>query len=272
MIKNLFLIVLTGMVFLLGTPLKAQTFPEPTNPPRLVNDFSGLLDVSAREQLEASLVQFDRETSTQIAIVTINDLAGYDISDYAFRLAEKWGIGQKEKRNGILILVKPKTGNEKGQVFIATGYGLEGAVPDAVAHRIVDLEILPRFRQNDYAGGLQAAAVVLMDLTRGEYTADAYIEKTKNGSGHFGGVVFLLFFFLIIFFVVKGQNTKSSAIGRDLPFWVLLSMLGSGSRHSGSWDSFSSGSGSFGGFGSGGGGFGGFGGGSFGGGGAGGSW
>lgn len=271
MTKKLLFIVLTALLFF-PVLFNAQDLPEPPVPPRLVNDFSGLLDASAREQLEAALAQFDRETSTQIAIVTINDLAGYDVSDFAFRLAEKWGIGQKDKRNGILILVKPKTGNEKGQVFIATGYGLEGAVPDAVAHRIVDLEILPRFRQNDYAGGLQAAATVLMDLTRGEYTADAYIEKSGSGSEHVAGIIFLFFFFLVIFFVVKGQKTKSSAIGHDLPFWVLMSMLGSGSRHSGSWDSFSSGSGGFGGFGGGGGGFGGFGGGSFGGGGAGGSW
>ncbi len=262
------------LVFLmLAFKVAAQNFPEQPDPPRLVNDFSRLLNDASRNELERSLVQFNNETSTQIAIVTIDDLNGYDIADYAFRLAEKWGIGQKGKNNGILILVKPKNGNEKGQVFIATGYGLEGAVPDAVAHRIVDFEIIPRFRQNDYAGGLKAAVTTLMELTKGEYTADNYMNKTKDSSEHVGGVIFLLFFFAVLFIVVKGQKTKSSSIGgSDLPFWVLMSMLGSSGRHSGRWDSFSSGSGSFRGGSFGGGGFGGFGGGSFGGGGAGGSW
>lgn len=239
----------------------AQTFPEQPSPPRLVNDFSGILDENSSNQLEQALAQFAQETSTQIAIVTLNDISGYDPSDYAFRLAESWGIGQKGKSNGILILIKPKIGTEKGEAFIAVGYGLEGVVPDAVARRIVQNEMIPRFRENNYAGGLMAGVTVLTEITRGEYTADAYVERSA-GAG--GAVVLLIVIFIVVFIAVKGQKTQSSSIGKELPFLVLLSMLGSGSRHSGSWGSFSSGSG--------GGGFGGFGGGSFGGGGAGGSW
>ncbi len=256
----LFFLSLVGSTF-------AQTFPEQPKQPRLVNDFSGVLDEVSLNQLEHGLVQFSNETSTQIAIITVDNLSGYAISDYAFRLAEKWGIGQKGKNNGILILVKPKKGNEKGEAFIAVGYGLEGVVPDAVARRIVQNEMIPKFRNNDYASGLLTGVGVLKDLTRGEYTADNYIKKTEGNSG-FATVFFLLFIFMVIFISIKGKKTQSSSLGHSLPFWVLMSMLGSGSSHSGSWDSFSSGSGGFGG----GGGFGGFGGGGFGGGGAGGSW
>jgi uncharacterized protein len=168
-----------------------------------------------------------------------------------------------------LVLVQPKVGNQKGNAYVATGYGLEGAVPDAVANRIVNNEMIPHFKQNDYAGGIGAAVGVLMELTRGEYTAEGYLKSTKKSGSLFGGFGFILIIFVIMIVMARGQKGRHSSLGKDLPFWVLLSMLGSGSsRHAGSWDSFSSGSGSFGG----GGGFGGFGGGSFGGGGAGGSW
>ena len=266
MMKQLFGIILFS---LLAQMAFSQDLPQPPDPPRLVNDFAGVLDAASVSQLEGQLSAFARETSTQIAVVTIQDLGGYDAGDYAFRLAESWGIGQKGKSNGILVLVQPKVGNQRGNAFVATGYGLEGAVPDAVANRIVNNEMIPRFKQNDYAGGIGAAASVLMELTRGEYTADGYLKRTQKPGGLFGGFGVLIIIFVIVMVMARGQKTRHSSLGRDLPFWVLLSMLGSGSgRHTGQWDSFSSGSGSFGG----GGGFGGFGGGGFGGGGAGGSW
>ncbi len=241
-----------------------QDFPERPNPPRLVNDFAGVLDQSTVQQLENQLITFARETSTQIAVVTISDLGDYDAGDYAFQLAEKWGIGQSDKDNGALILVQPKTASARGQAFIATGYGLEGVVPDAVANRIVDNEMIPRFKQNDYPGGIMAASNVLMELTRGEYTADKYMERsggTQSSAGSIIVIIFITILFVSAFF--RGQKKRHSSLGHDLPFLMLLSMMGSGGRsHSGSFGNFSSGSGSFGGFGGGG----------FGGGGAGGSW
>ncbi len=266
--KQLIFLILFPLVI---QPVFSQDFPEPPSPPRLVNDFANVLDGTAEAQLESKLVAFARETSTQIAVVTITDIGGYDAGDYAFRLAQKWGIGQQGESNGILVLVQPKSGTLRGQAFVATGYGLEGAVPDAVANRIVNNEMIPRFKQNDYAGGISAATDVLMELTRGEYTAEGYLEQTEKQGGVFGGIGAIIFIIIVFFLVARGQKGRHNSLGRDLPFWVLLSMLGSGSRrHGGSWGNFSSGSGSFGS--SGGGGFGGFGGGSFGGGGAGGSW
>lgn len=246
-----------------------QQLPEKTNPPRIVNDYAGILSQPEVDKLEKHLVHFSRETSTQIAIVTVSSLDGTSVDDYAFKLGEKWGVGQKGKDNGVLILLKPKVGSERGQVFIATGYGLEGAVPDAVANRIIDEEMIPRFKQNDYYGGLASAANTIMELTRGEYSADAYMKSTGTPQGAVGGGFGGLVILIAIFFVISrvGRSRRSS-LGRDLPFWVFMGMLGSGGRsHGGSYGNFTSGSGGFGG-----GGFGGFGGGSFGGGGAGGSW
>lgn len=262
--------ILLVVLFLGPVASSGQDFPERPQPPRLINDFADVLDSRAENVLEQELVAFARQTSTQIAVVTISDLEGYDKADYAFQLAEKWGIGQKGKDNGVLILVQPKIGNKRGQAFIATGYGLEGVVPDAVARRIVDNEMIPRFKRNDYAGGIAAGVSVLMELTRGEYTAEGYLKKTGSSGSMLGGIGIIVFFFIILLTSLGRQRARHSSIGHDLPFWVLLSMLGSGSRsQTGSWGSFSSGSGPFGGSG---GGFGGFGGGSFGGGGAGGSW
>jgi uncharacterized protein len=263
------ILLLAGFLLISMFSFGQGDFPPRPEPPRLVNDLAGVLDDEVVPRLENTLVDFARQTSTQIAIVTINNLGDYDAGSYAFQLAEKWGIGQGDKDNGILILVQPKSTGVKGQAFIATGYGLEGVVPDAVANRIVDTEMIPRFKENDYTGGVISAVQVLANLTRGEYTADGYMEKTGR-SGFPGGVIVMIIFGVILISAFRNQKSRHSSVGRSLPFWLLLGMMGSGGRsHSGSWGNFSSGSGSFGG---GGGGFGGFGGGSFGGGGAGGSW
>lgn len=243
-------------------------FPEKPDPPRLVNDLAGVLDHGAREQLEAHLLAFARETSTQIVIVTVPGLEGA-VGDYTVGLAHDWGVGQGADDNGIVVLVKPRYDNEKGQAFVAIGYGLEGAVPDATARRIVDNEMIPHFRNEDYYSGILSAVNVLMELTRGEYTSDAYLDRTGSEQSAFGAVFVLVLIVIMISIFSKSKRARDSSVGHSLPFWVMLSMMGSGSRrHTGHFGNFSSGSGSFGG----GGGFGGFGGGGFGGGGAGGSW
>ena len=266
--KVIFFVLLTGS----SLPVFSDDFPDKPYPPRLVNDYTGFLSDAERENLEQKLAAFDRETSTQIAVVIVEDFKGYDKADYAIQLGRKWGIGQEGKNNGILILIKPKTSGSKGDVFIATGYGLEGVVPDAIAKRIVENEILPAFRNGKYAEGINKAADVLMDLTRGEFTADDYKQRTENAVP--GIIVFIIFaIFIVLFSIIgKARAARQYSLGHDIPFWLALMMLsGSRNSHRGSFGDFSSGSGGFGGF-SGGGGFGGFGGGSFGGGGAGGSW
>ncbi len=257
----LFLFIFSGT----GT---AQEFPEKPVPPRLVNDFAGMLSENEAGILEHKLVAFDDSTSTQIAIVILSDLKGYAPADYAQRLAEKWGIGQKGLDNGILILIKTRTSISRGEVFIAPGYGLEGVVPDLLCKEITDNEILPSFRQDKYFEGLDKGTDVLMSLVRGTFPPDKY-----NKSGKAGGIAPFIFIIIIIVLILfirsSGGKNQRHISNKGLPIWLLLTMMNSGKgSHSGSWGGFSGG----GGFGGGGGGFGGFGGGSFGGGGAGGSW
>ncbi len=247
----------------------AQMLVQRPDPPKLVNDLSGILSTDQVARLEQKLVAFDDTTSTQIAVLIVSDLQGYDRSEFAYKVASEWGIGVEGKDNGVLVLVRPKTEQVSGTVFIAPGYGLEGIIPDIVCAEIIDREMIPRFRENDYYGGIDKATDVLMSLASKEFSASDY--KGKGSKGAIPGVVIFL---MVIFFIIIGSiGSNNRNIGRkgsgSLPFWLLMSMMNSGRSHSGSWGGFSSGGGFSGG---GGGGFGGFGGGSFGGGGAGGSW
>ena len=257
----IFLSVFTVSVF-------AQDIPERPNPPRLVNDMANVLSDQEEQQLETELVQFSDQTTTQICIVTLPTLNGMEISDLSFKIGEKWGVGQKGKNNGIVVVYKPKSGNEKGQVFVAVGYGLEGVIPDAIANRnVVDYAMIPYFKQNDTYGGLSAGTKVLMSLASGEFTAADYQKATggkKSGKDSGGGFIFVILIIIVIVSLFKGGRGGGYSSRGSLPFWLAMGLLGSGNRGGGSFGGFSGGGG--------GGGFGGFGGGSFGGGGAGGSW
>jgi uncharacterized protein len=253
--------------------LQAQTLLPRPEPPRLVNDLAGILSAGEVQALENKLVAFNDSTSNQIAVVIVSDLQGYDRSEFAYKVAREWGVGQGDFNNGLLVLVRPKTANTNGQVFIATGYGLEGAIPDIACADIIDREIIPRFRENDYYGGIDAGTNVLMSLAAGEYSYDNYAGGSSSGAIP-GVIIFLMILFFILIISAGSSNNKHlrRTGSSNLPLWLLMSMLGGGRSHSGSWGGFSGGSGGGGFSGGGGGGFGGFGGGGFGGGGAGGSW
>lgn len=243
-----------------GTAAWAGELPNPMTPARLVNDFAGLMDEQSKAALEDSLVRFANHTSTQVTVVTVSDLSGYDIAQYAQELAEKWGVGQKGKDNGVIILVKPKTDDSRGQAFIGTGYGAEGALPDVTCMRIVNEKMIPFFKEGNYSGGIRVGALAVMQALSGEFEADE--EEGIDDSVLFA---MTLLFFIIIFLVLSSADDNGNGGGRHITRssgdeWLAASILGSGlsGRSSGGW--------------SGGGGFGGFGGGSFGGGGGGGSW
>lgn len=242
----------------------SQEIPPRPEPPRLVNDLADILTPEQVQQLERKLVDFSDSTSTQITVVTVKSLNGYDRADLAFRIGEQWGVGQKGQNNGIVVLIKPKYGNEKGEAYIAVGYGLEGAIPDAIGIRIVDYEMIPRFQENDYYGGLETATTTLMQLASGESTADQYLKKTQKSPFAF---LIPLIILGMVFLLIRSSRARSHSVGKSIPFWTAFWLLGSMGGNRGHWNDFHSGGGGFGG-----GGFGGFGGGSFGGGGAGGSW
>jgi len=246
--------------FLIGASY-AQEIPEPMQPPRLVNDFAGLLNQNEYAKLERKLRNYHDTTSTQVYIITVDDLMGYDLADFAFRIGEKWGIGQKGKDNGLIIMIKPRIGNQRGEAMIATGYGLEDVVPDAIAKRIVERELIPYFQEGNYYGGLDKATTTIIGLASGKFSGDEYLGQ--------GGalvalpvIIFLTLFFILLFNIRKARG---SSIGHSIPFWIAMGMLSGGGGRSGGFGGFSSGGGSFGGFSGGGGG-------SFGGGGARGSW
>lgn len=260
MIKRLYIL----LAFIVGISLltKAQDIPEPMQPRRIVNDFTGLFSKLEQASLERKLRNFNDSTSTQIAVVVVPTLNGYDINDYAARLGEKWGVGQKGKDNGIILLVKPKTNRERGEVAISVGYGLEGVIPDVIASRIIRNEIIPEFQQDKYYRGVDKALTVLMDLSKGEYTADEYKKKSEGGIADFiiGFIIFAVL--LLLVFRRRGGGGYSPGHSSGGGFFIFpMGGFGGGSS-----------SGGFGGFSSGGGSFGGFGGGSFGGGGSSGSW
>ncbi|UIR58044.1 TPM domain-containing protein [Sphingobacterium sp. SRCM116780] len=237
--------------------LFAQDFP--TTPNRLVNDYTNTLSASQVSQLEQKLLAFEDSTSIQIAVVLMNSTGSYDISDYAVRLAQKWGVGNKKYNSGILLLAA--IGDRA--VTIQTGYGIEGAIPDAIAHRIIENEIKPAFRASDYYTGVDAATNALISYTKGEYKADPEQPSGQGGSSK----IFLIIIIVIVVIILSRRGGGGNGGGKvmngrgssDLLWWTLLNGLGRG--------------GSGGGFGGdSGGGFGGFGGGGFGGGGASGRW
>jgi uncharacterized protein len=273
--KYIRLIILFFLAVSVSVPVFTQGsgIPDKPSPPRLVNDFVGLLSGEEKELLERKLDMFSDSTSNQIAVVIVSDLAGYDREEYAQRLGEKWGVGQKGFDNGVVLLVRTSKGVPGGEVFIKTGYGLEGAIPDIICSQIVDDEIIPAFKKGEYFAGLDKSTNTLMSLAKGEFTAGQYGRKGMKQVEKAAPVgIFFIILIIFIIFIIAGRNNHNN-IGRkgggNLPLWMLLALMNSGKGSSrGSWGGFSGG----GGFGGGGGGFGGFGGGSFGGGGAGGSW
>lgn len=276
--NKVFFTIILSVLIGFSSVLSAQV-PAKPNPPRLVNDFAGIFTPQQVALLEDSLARFSKRTSNQVTIVTVNDLAGMESSQFAYEIGEKWGVGSSKLDNGVVILIKPKN-DTKGHAFIATGYGVEGALPDASCSRIVNNEMIPSFKSGDYFGGTVKALNIILPVLANEYTIAEY-EKYEEGNPLLGflaifGGIFLIFFIIYIAGSDNngndnGRNGNSGTFGGrgrsgadDIATAILLGSLLGGGRSSGrSGGSF--GGGSFGGFG-------GFGGGSFGGGGAGGSW
>ena len=218
----------------------------------LVNDFAGVLTQDQKQTLEQKLVTFNDSTSTQIAVVIIPDLGGYEISDYSTQLGRAWGVGGKQFNNGVVLLIS----KNDHKLNIATGYGVEGALPDITCKHIIDEVIVPDFKGNDYYRGIDEGTDAIILATKGEYTAPQDYQQGKSLSA--GRIIFIIIIVIVILMFMSGSGGGGTLIrgaGFGPIFW--------GGGGGGNW----SGGGS-----SGGGGFGGFGGGSFGGGGASGSW
>lgn len=257
------LLLLLVALSALGALGQGMSLPARPSPPRLVNDLAHLMQPQQADALEQKLVAYNDSTSSQIAVVTVPTLGGNDIADYAEQLYRDWGIGQKKTNNGILLLVA----QQEHTARIQTGYGLEGAVPDALAKRIISNTLVPAFKQNQYYAGLDRGTDQLIALARGEYKADPAATGRGNGGNGPGFGVVLAILIIIFVFIQISRRGGGGGRGRSGGFGgfggpIIFGGLGGG---------FGGGGGGFGG-GGGGGGFGGFGGGSSGGGGASGSW
>jgi uncharacterized protein len=227
-----------------------------------VVDQAQILDAAARTRIEGKLEQLESKTTTQLVVVTLRSLQGYDISDYGYRLGRAWGIGQKGKNNGAILLVAP---NER-RVRIEVGYGLEGTITDAVSRLIIENAILPRFRTGDFAGGIERGVddlVLLLSGNAEDFKRRAAEQERPSGTMGAASFAFVVLLFVIFFVLFARGSQRSSYAGRQMPpIWIPTG----GSRYRGGWPGgggWSSG-GSGGGFSGGGG--------SFGGGGASGSW
>jgi uncharacterized protein len=265
---------------LFAAPASAQHFPENNGSP--VIDQAGILRPEQITDLQSKIQALYAQSGRGFAIATVKSLEGYPVDDYAYRLGRAWGLGQKGKNDGVLMLVAPS----EHKVTIATGYGAGVYMTDAMSGLIIREAILPHFKQDppDYGGGIEAGADAIikqMSLPPDEAQKNVgAAEQAQKQRQHSGGNPLPFFFWLMVLgFVVlshfrRGRGRRYRNRHGGISPWVVLWGLNELSRGSrGGWgggSSWGGGGGSWGG--GGGGGFGGFGGGSFGGGGASGSW
>ncbi len=256
MMRSLFI----SLWLLVGLSLSAQVeeyIPKRSNPPRLVNDLTqaGFLTEPQRDALEKKLVAFDDSTSNQIAVVVVEGLEGYSANEFATALGRAWGVGGKEKNNGVVVLISTGGGDGQRDAYIATGYGLEGAIPDATARAITDIELIANLKKGEPYRALDRTTDALMKAAAGEYVIPRKYKRQQEVDSWVGWLT-IVFVFLILILGRRGGGGRGGGM-----MWGGPVTWGGGG-----W------SGGGGGWSGGGGGFGGFGGGSFGGGGAGGKW
>lgn len=225
-------LIIFGILLLIANTLSAQ--PKIPELKQYANDFTNTISSSQISQLSQELKKFDDATSNQIILLIIPTLDSYPLEMYANEIAEKNKIGTKENDNGILFLVVK---NDR-KMRIEVGYGLEGALPDALASSIIRNEVAPYFKRDDYTSGVFAGLSAIISATKGEYTNNRKQRDTDEDGGFPWG--FLVF---IIVFLVFGRNRGG------LGTLLLLSALGGGGRSSGGFSGggFSGGGGGFGG-------------------------
>jgi uncharacterized protein len=240
------------------SPTLLKALPEVTSPPHLVNDLGGMLTDEEELKLETKLIEYEKNTSNEIAIVTVDNIGEFEISEYANELGRKWNIGKSSKKNGVLILAS----KSDRKLNISPGYGLSGVLPDGVCGSIIRQQIVPNFKAGNFYLGFDEAIEKLKQHIANEFTAD---ETTEDGLGFFVFLFIFLIFIAVIFFIFyvsrnrsttyvsrRGWTTKNDDWNSNSGSgWLGGGFGGFGSGGSGSSDS----GGGFGGFSGGGGGF-----------------
>jgi uncharacterized protein len=211
-----------AFIFIVGVARQVEAIPadellKSLRPTADVNDYAGLLSQAEKDALEARCRQLREKTGAQLAVVTLKSLEGGQIDDFANKLFARWGIGQKEKKNGLLLLVAM----DERKSRIEVGYGLEPIIPDVLAGRILDHQLRPRFREQKYAEGLSAAVNALCELVEKGEPADRE-ALAANGDGQPGA------WFVIVFltaFVMVGSLIAGIGLGSRMAAIILFGMV-----------------------------------------------
>jgi uncharacterized protein len=248
--ENAIHLLLVAVAILLATSAQAAEVIPP-KPDRYFNDYAGVVSKSAAMRFNEQLAQFERETSDQVVVAIFPKMqSDSDVADYTQRVAQAWGVGQKERRNGAVLFVFV----QDRKMFIQVGYGLEGALPDITAFDITENQIKPHFRNGDYEGGIAAGIDSIFKAIRGEYKGSGKTHA-EQGAGTGASSIWSFIIFVIILIII-------SRIVRRLGGWgyssrsggpIFFPMGGGG----GGWSSGGGGGGGFSGFSGGGGSFGG---------------
>jgi uncharacterized protein len=258
-LKKLITILFVIAAVWTGAAKTTDVIPPAPNPPRLVNDFAGILTPEQIQEKEDLLVAFNDSTTNVICVVTVNDLGNYTPAEFAYEIGDRWGVRSEDKRNGVVLLLKPRN-ETSGEVYISVGYDLEGAIPDITAGKIIDRKMMPALREGDYNAAIDSALAYILPLAAGEISAQRLDDEDDDSLEVLIGLIFIIVLVIVIVHFSKKHPNGTGG-----------SYYGGGyfppTHYGGNWSDYG---GSFGGGSFSGGGFGGFGGGSgFGGGGAG---
>lgn len=225
----------------------------PPKPAAYFNDYAGVVSKSAALRFNEQLAQFERETSNQIVVAVFPKMqSDSDVADYGQRIAQSWGVGTKERRNGVALLVFIAD----RKMSIQVGYGLEGALLDITAYDIREYHINPHFRTGDYEGGLGEGIDLIGKAIRGEYKGEGTTVRQRQTSRNAGkgGFVFLIIFVIVMILISRAGRRRgyrySSRGGPFIGGWLGGSGGGWSSGGGGGFSGFSGGGGSFGGGGS----------------------
>jgi len=248
--RNVRAILLTLIaLFAISSQAAEMIPPKPTS---YFNDYAGVVSKSAALRFNEQLAQFERETSDQVVVAIFPKMqSDSDVADYTQRIAQAWGVGQKERRNGVVLFVFV----QDRKMFIQVGYGLEGALPDITAFNITEYKIKPHFRNGDYEGGIATGIDFICKAIRGEYKGSG---KTAAEQHRGGGAPSFLFFiiFVIVLIVISRVLRRLGGWGYfsrwgGSEFFPMGGGGGSSSEGGGGFSGFSGGGGSFGGGGAG---------------------
>lgn len=210
--RKLITLLLLAGVFC--TAIAKDAIPPAPKPARLVNDLAGVLSRSQADALERQLVAFNNETSNLICVVTVDDLGGYDAKDFAYEIGDRWGVKSSGKDNGIVILVKPRN-RTAGEVYIAVGYDLEGAFPDATAKRIIDEIMIPELQKGNYGAAIENAVNQIIPIVKGEISIPrSEMDRSAKSDGAAGtvGMGILAVGGIVVLFLLWRESRRNRLI------------------------------------------------------------